>query len=87
MTCPPFTIVGVVGDVKYQGLNGNGESMYVPAAQNWSPSFDGYFLIYPGRRQVPSPLRALIDLLRTQRASIRRSTDPGMVFPGTLAKV
>jgi DNA-binding transcriptional LysR family regulator len=30
----------------------------------WSSAFDGYFLIYSGRRQVPSALRALIDMLR-----------------------
>jgi DNA-binding transcriptional LysR family regulator len=59
----------------------------VAVLRDWSPSFDGYFLIYPGRRQVPAPLRALIDMLRTQRATIRRTTDPGMVFPGTLATV
>jgi hypothetical protein len=38
-TCTPFTIVGVVGDVKYQGLGGNGEAMYVPAAQNMSANY------------------------------------------------
>lgn len=27
-TCPPLYIVGVVGDVKYQGLAGNGEAAY-----------------------------------------------------------
>ena len=46
--CPPFTIVGVVGDVKYQGLNGNGESMYVPAGQNWSPTFNLFIRTAPG---------------------------------------
>jgi DNA-binding transcriptional LysR family regulator len=59
----------------------------VAVLQDWSPSFDGYFLIYPGRRQVPSALRALIDTLRTQRPATRGPTDPGLVFPGTLAKV
>jgi DNA-binding transcriptional LysR family regulator len=59
----------------------------VAVLRDWAPSFDGYFLIYPGRRQVPAPLRALIDMLRTHRATTRRPTDPGMVFPGTLAKV
>ena len=38
-TCAPFTIIGVVGDVKYQGLGGNGEAMYVPAAQNMSANY------------------------------------------------
>ena len=38
-TCPPFTIIGVVGDVKFQGLGGNGEAMYVPAEQNMSANY------------------------------------------------
>jgi DNA-binding transcriptional LysR family regulator len=59
----------------------------VAVLRNWSVSYDGYFLLYPGRRQVPPPLRALIDTLRAQRHPARRPTDPGMVFPGTLAKV
>jgi DNA-binding transcriptional LysR family regulator len=29
----------------------------------WSPSFEGLFLYYPGHRQVPAALRALIDLV------------------------
>jgi DNA-binding transcriptional LysR family regulator len=59
----------------------------VAVLQNWSPDYDGYFLVYPGRRQVPPALRALIEALRAQRGAMRRPTDPGMVFPGTLAKV
>jgi len=59
----------------------------VAVLQNWSVSYDGYFLLYSGRRQVPPPLRALIDTLRAQRHPARNPTDPGMVFPGTLAKV
>ena len=38
--------------------------------EDWSPSFDGLFLYYPGHRQVPVALRALIDLLRSARGSI-----------------
>ena len=41
---------------------------------DWSPSFDGYYLIYRGRRQVPLPLRALIDMLRAQRLAARCPT-------------
>ena len=33
-SCPPTTIIGVVGDVKYQGLAGNGEAMYNAATQS-----------------------------------------------------
>ena len=32
--CPRTTIVGVVGDVKYQGLAGNGEGVYSPLLQS-----------------------------------------------------
>lgn len=55
--------------------------------QDWLPSFDGYHLLYSGRRQVPLPLRALIDMLRAQRTTLRGPTDPGMILPGVLAKV
>lgn len=59
----------------------------VAVLQDWSPAFDGYFLIYPGRRQVPLPLRALIDLLRAQRNPAPVLADPGMMFQRTLARV
>jgi DNA-binding transcriptional LysR family regulator len=61
----------------------------VAVLEDWAPSYDGYFLIYSGRRQVPSALRALIDALRAQRSShaSHARTDPGLVFPGTLAKI
>jgi DNA-binding transcriptional LysR family regulator len=36
---------------------------------DWSPSFEGLFLYYPGHRQVPVALRALIDMLRTAHGS------------------
>jgi DNA-binding transcriptional LysR family regulator len=39
----------------------------IPVLEDWSPSFEGFFLYYPGHRQVPVALRALIDMLRTTR--------------------
>src|SRR5262249_2836742 len=36
----------------------------VRVLEDWSPSYDGYFLYYPGHRQVPAALRALIDMIR-----------------------
>jgi len=31
---------------------------------DWSPSFPGFYLYYPSRRQMPPPLRAFIDFIR-----------------------
>ena len=39
----------------------------ISVLEDWSPSFEGFFLYYPGHRQVPVALRALIDMLRTAR--------------------
>jgi DNA-binding transcriptional LysR family regulator len=36
---------------------------------DWAPAFDGLLLFYPGHRQVPVALRALIDMLRSARGS------------------
>jgi len=41
----------------------------VRVLEDWSPAFDGLFLYYPGHRQVPVALRALIDMLRSARGS------------------
>jgi DNA-binding transcriptional LysR family regulator len=41
----------------------------VRVLEDWSPSFDGLFLYYPGHRHVPVALRALIDMLRSGRSS------------------
>lgn len=35
-----------------------------PILEPWWPSFSGPFLYYPGRRLVPTPLKAFIDFLR-----------------------
>jgi len=37
----------------------------VRVLEDWSPSFEGLFLYYPGHRQVPTALRALIDMIRS----------------------
>jgi DNA-binding transcriptional LysR family regulator len=41
----------------------------VRVLEDWSPSFEGLFLYYPGHRQVPAALRALIDMIRAARGS------------------
>jgi DNA-binding transcriptional LysR family regulator len=39
----------------------------VRVLEDWSPAFEGLFIYYPGRRQVPAALRALIDMIREIR--------------------
>jgi DNA-binding transcriptional LysR family regulator len=41
----------------------------VRVLEDWSPVFEGYFLYYPGHRQIPMALRALIDMMRSARGS------------------
>jgi DNA-binding transcriptional LysR family regulator len=36
----------------------------VRVLEDWSPCHEGMFLYYPGHRQVPAALRALIDMIR-----------------------
>jgi len=42
----------------------------VRVLEDWSPSLEGMSLYYPGHRQVPATLRALIDMVRTARGSV-----------------
>jgi DNA-binding transcriptional LysR family regulator len=41
----------------------------VRVLEDWSPSFEGLFVYYPGHRQVPAGLRAFIDMLRAMCGS------------------
>jgi DNA-binding transcriptional LysR family regulator len=38
----------------------------LPLLGDWSGHMSGVFLYYPGRRQMPGPLRAFIDFMRAQ---------------------
>jgi DNA-binding transcriptional LysR family regulator len=44
----------------------------VRVLEDWTPSFEGLYLYYPGHRQVPAALRALIDMIRTAPGSRAR---------------
>jgi DNA-binding transcriptional LysR family regulator len=41
----------------------------VRVLEDWSPSVQGLFVYYPGHRQVPATLRALIDMICAVRGS------------------
>jgi DNA-binding transcriptional LysR family regulator len=49
----------------------------VRVLEDWSPSLEGLFLYYPGHRQVPASLRALIDMIK--------SGPPGSQVPAPLS--
>jgi DNA-binding transcriptional LysR family regulator len=34
--------------------------------ENWCAPYGGFYLYYPSRRQLPAPLRAFVDFIRTQ---------------------
>lgn len=40
----------------------------VPVLEPWWPAFAGPYLYYPGRRYLPSPLRALVDFVKESNA-------------------
>jgi DNA-binding transcriptional LysR family regulator len=43
----------------------------VRVLQDCTPSFEGFFVYYPGHRQVPTSLRAFVDTIRAARGSAR----------------
>jgi DNA-binding transcriptional LysR family regulator len=47
----------------------------VRVLEDWCEPFAGYFLYYPSRRQQPAALSALIDTLRLEAHSRKRSSD------------
>jgi len=52
----------------------------VRVLEDWSPSFEGMFLYYSGRRQVPAALRALIDMIRMAGGSTPSRRSPENPF-------
>ena len=47
----------------------------VRVLEDWSPAYDGFYLYYPGQRQVPTALRALIDMNKVSYRESKRRPD------------
>jgi DNA-binding transcriptional LysR family regulator len=54
--------IGTAMEDSLEGLIAEGRLVQV--LKDWCPSFPGYFLYYPSRRNQPAALAALIDALR-----------------------
>jgi DNA-binding transcriptional LysR family regulator len=48
----------------------------IPLLGEWSGHFSGLYLYYPSRRQMPGPLRAFIDFLRSQTRPVLDTPSP-----------
>jgi predicted permease len=59
-TCPPTTVVGVVGDVRYRGLAGPADAVYSPIAQGAGASV---YLVVRSRRGPAATLQALRSIV------------------------
>ncbi|HEX6965726.1 MAG TPA: FtsX-like permease family protein, partial [Gemmatimonadaceae bacterium] len=66
-TCVPTTIVGVVGDVKYEGLGGTGDAVYEPLTQGWARNLNLFV-------RTEGPPMQVVDRVR----GVLRSVDPGI---------
>jgi len=55
--------VGAAMEETLKGLIADGRLLQV--LKDWCPTFPGYFLYYPSRRNQPAALAALIDTLRS----------------------
>ena len=65
--CPRTTVVGVVGDVKYDGLSGTGDAVYAPVTEGWPLDLNLFVRTSVPPAQVVSRVRAALA-----------SVDPGI---------
>jgi DNA-binding transcriptional LysR family regulator len=65
--------VGLAFLFRYQVQAGLTAGKLVHVLKEWSPPFPGFYLYYPGRRQMPPPLRAFIDFLAEREGRKRVS--------------
>lgn len=56
--------IGIGTAIEQTVLDGIAKGELVQVLRDWCPTFPGYFLYYPSRRNQPAALTALIDTLR-----------------------
>ena len=52
----------------------------VRVLEDWSPSYDGFYLYYSGQRHIPVALRALIDMIKVSYRETKRLKRPEVPF-------
>jgi putative ABC transport system permease protein len=58
--CPPSTIIGVVDDVRYSGLNGPADAVYSPLTEGWSRALTVFIRTTAPPAEVTERVRAAI---------------------------
>jgi hypothetical protein len=87
-TCPPDVVVGVVGDVKYEGLAGSGEGVYTPLAQQGQAIRNATLIVRTSARPesflrpVTEALRGLDPQLPLAATPLREGLRQALADPG-----
>ena len=61
--------LGVAYVLEHEAAVHIGTGRLVRVLEDWCPYYSGFYLYYPGRRQVPAALRAFIDFVSAGRAA------------------
>jgi len=71
-SCPFTTVVGIVGDIKYEGLSGRADAVYSPATEGWSQDMTLFV-------RTAGPPAEVLDRVR----AALRSVDPDVPLDDT----
>lgn len=50
-----------------QAIQAISDGKLISVLEDWCPYYPGFFLYYPSRRQLPGPLRAFLDFVKSKR--------------------
>ena len=87
-TCPPDVVIGVVGDVKYEGLAGNGDGVYTPLALNANVVRNATILVRTAAapeafvRPVVAALRSLDPQMPLTAVTLDQGLKDALADPG-----